>query len=113
MTREEIFNFINKDRNERFKDLSKAIGSNVIERFVNNSLNTKNLDENFAKNIKCACEVLMHVNDSTKLQDQGDVLYLAIIHLIDSFCLLEEKRMLMDSSALYKVINNLMRGFKQ
>lgn len=113
MTREEIFNLINKDRKEMFKYLSKAIGNNVIERFVNDNLDTENLDENFEKNIKCACEILMHVNDGKTIQDQGDVLYLAIVHLIDSFCMLEEKRLKQQKYNFEQLINDLMGGFKK
>ena len=117
MTREEIFNLINKDRKEMFRDLSKAIGNNVnvIKRFVNDNLDTENenLDKNFEKNIKCACEILKHVNDGETIQDQGDVLYLAIVHLIDSFCMLEEKRLRQQKYNLDQLINDLMGGFKK
>ena len=112
MTRDEMFNLINKDRKENFKDISKSIGNNVIERFVNDNLNTKNLDKNFEKNIKCAIGILSHINEAKNIQDQGDILYLSIIHLLDSFCMLEEKRIINERDNFSKLFKNLMGGFK-
>jgi hypothetical protein len=110
MNRDEMFKLINKERLDNIKKISKDTGLHIINNHVNTYVNTKNLDDNLNKNIEIAVKTLKFFNDNDELQHKGDVLYLSILHLIDSFCLLEEKRLILEAKNMKGIIQKLMGG---